>query len=61
MMKEMLMHGIVNGELNVPGVFSFYTKGILSNDHEEKMAQYLEYSGVASEHKKEQQSMVSDE
>lgn len=57
MMKEILRNGIVNGELNVPQVFSFYTSGILSNDHEAKMPQYLEYSGVAAEHKKEQQKM----
>lgn len=53
MMKEMMRNGILNGELNVPQVFSFYTSGILSNDHEAKMPQYLEYSGVAGEHKKE--------
>lgn len=57
MMKEMLKNGILNGELNVPQVFSFYQSGILSNDHEAKMPQYLEYSGVASEHKKEQQKI----
>lgn len=48
MMKEILRNGIVNGELNVPKVFSFYSEGILSNDHEAKMSSYLEYSGVAS-------------
>ena len=37
MMKEMMRNGILNGELNVPQVFSFYTSGILSNDHEAKM------------------------
>jgi len=37
MMKEILRNGIVNGELNVPRVFSFYQEGILSNDHEAKM------------------------
>lgn len=51
MMKEILHKGIVNGELNVPRVFSFYQQGILSNDHESKMSSYLEYSGVASDHK----------
>ena len=47
MMKEILRNGIVNGELNVPRIFSFYQKGILSNDHEAKMSSYLEYSGIA--------------
>jgi hypothetical protein len=51
MMKELLRNGIVNGELNVPRVFSFYQEGILSNDHEAKMSSYLEYSGVAAHHK----------
>lgn len=51
MMKEILRNGIVNGELNVPRVFSFYQQGILSNDHEAKMSSYLEYSGVALAHK----------
>jgi hypothetical protein len=55
MMKEILRNGIVNGELNVPRVFSFYQEGILSNDHEAKMSSYLEYSGVAANHKQEQQ------
>ena len=55
MMKEILRNGIVNGELNVPRVFSFYQKGILSNDHEAKMSSYLEYSGVAEHHKEAQQ------
>jgi hypothetical protein len=55
MMKEILHKGIVNGELNVPRVFSFYQQGILSNDHESKMSSYLEYSGVASSHKEAQQ------
>lgn len=51
MMKEILRNGIVNGELNVPRIFSFYQKGILSNDHEAKMSSYLEYSGLAEHHK----------
>ena len=55
MMKEILRNGIVNGELNVPRVFSFYQQGILSNDHESKMSSYLEYSGVAGNHKEAQQ------
>ena len=55
MMKEILHGGIVNGELNVPRVFSFYQQGILSNDHESKMSSYLEYSGVAAGHKEAQQ------
>ena len=55
MMKEILRNGIVNGELNVPRVFSFYQQGILSNDHEAKMSSYLEYSGVAAHHKEAQQ------
>ena len=42
MMKEILRNGIVNGELNVPRVFSFYQEGILSNDHEAKMESYLQ-------------------
>jgi hypothetical protein len=54
MMKELLRNGIVNGELNVPRVFSYYQEGILSNDHEAKMSSYLEYSGVASHHKEAQ-------
>ena len=54
MMKEILHRGIVNGELNVPRVFSFYQQGILSNDHESKMSSYLEYSGVAANHKEAQ-------
>jgi hypothetical protein len=54
MMKEILRNGIVNGELNVPRVFSFYQQGILSNDHESKMSSYLEYSGVAAHHKEAQ-------
>lgn len=36
-------------------MFSFYKEGVLSNDHEAKMPQYLEYTGVAKHHKKEQQ------
>jgi cathepsin C len=55
MMKEILRNGIVNGELNVPRIFSFYQKGILSNDHEAKMSSYLEYSGIAEHHKEAQQ------
>lgn len=55
MMKEILRNGIVNGELNVPRIFSFYQKGILSNDHEAKMSSYLEYSGIAEHHKQIQQ------
>jgi len=51
MMKELLRNGIVNGELNVPRIFSFYQNGILSNDHEAKMSSYLEYSGIAAHHK----------
>jgi hypothetical protein len=51
MMKDLLRNGIVNGELNVPRIFSFYQKGILSNDHEAKMSSYLEYSGIAEHHK----------
>lgn len=54
MMKEILRNGIVNGELNVPRIFSFYQKGILSNDHESKMSSYLEYSGIAEHHKEAQ-------
>ena len=54
MMKEILRNGIVNGELNVPRVFSYYQEGILSNDHEAKMSSYLEYSGVAAHHKEAQ-------
>ena len=57
MMKEILRNGIANGELNVPRIFSFYQKGILSNDHEAKMSSYLEYSGVAENHKLAQQSI----
>lgn len=59
MMKEILRNGIVNGELNVPRIFSFYQKGILSNDHESKMSSYLEYSGVAEHHKEAQQMIGS--
>ena len=55
MMREILRNGIVNGELNVPRIFSFYQKGILSNDHEAKMSSYLEYSGIAEHHKMAQQ------
>jgi hypothetical protein len=55
MMKDIMRNGIVNGELNVPRVFSFYQEGILSNDHEAKMSSYLEYSGVAVHHKEAQQ------
>jgi hypothetical protein len=51
MMKELLRNGIVNGELNVPRIFSFYQQGILSNDHESKMSSYLEYTGAAAAHK----------
>ena len=58
MMKELLRNGMVNGELNVPRVFAFYQEGILSNDHESKMSSYLEYSGVAAEHKVEQQKIA---
>jgi hypothetical protein len=54
MMQEILLNGPVNGELQVPKAFSFYQKGILSNDHESKMDEYLEYSGAASHHKEEQ-------
>lgn len=61
MMKEILHKGIVNGELNVPRVFSFYQQGILSNDHESKMSSYLEYSGVAANHKEAQQMIGADE
>lgn len=57
MMKEILRNGILNGELNVPRVFSFYQEGILSNDHESKMSSYLEYSGVAASHKEAQQQI----
>jgi hypothetical protein len=60
-MKEMLRNGIVNGELNVPKVFSFYSEGILSNDHEAKMSSYLEYSGVAAHHKEAQQMLGTAE
>jgi hypothetical protein len=35
----------------VPGVFSFYHEGILSNDHEANMSAYLEYTGAAANHK----------
>lgn len=59
MMKEMLRNGILNGELNVPRIFSFYQKGILSNDHESKMSSYLEYSGIAGHHKQAQQMIGS--
>jgi hypothetical protein len=59
MMKEILRNGIVNGELNVPRIFSFYQKGILSNDHEAKMSSYLEYSGLAEHHKQVQQMIGS--
>lgn len=51
MMKEILRNGVVNGELQVPGVFSFYREGILSNDHEANMSAYLEYTGAAANHK----------
>jgi hypothetical protein len=51
MMKEILRNGIVNGELNVPRIFSSYHEGILSNDHESQMSSYLEYTGGAAEHK----------
>jgi hypothetical protein len=61
MMKEILRNGIVNGELNVPRVFSYYQEGILSNDHEAKMSSYLEYSGVAAHHKEAQQLIGTDE
>jgi hypothetical protein len=54
MMKEMLRNGILNGELNVPRAFSFYQKGIMSNDHEDKMDSYLQYSGLATHHKEAQ-------
>jgi hypothetical protein len=57
LMKELIRNGIVNGELNVPKVFSFYKEGILSNDHESKMASYLEYTGHAAHHKEEQQEV----
>jgi cathepsin C len=57
MMKDILRNGIVNGEINVPKVFSFYTTGILSNDHESKMSSYLEYSGPAAHHKEAQQML----
>lgn len=57
MMKEILRNGVVNGEINVPRIFSFYQKGILSNDHESKMSSYLEYSGLAEHHKLAQQSI----
>ena len=60
MMKEILRNGIVNGELNVPRVFSYYQEGILSNDHEAKMSSYLEYSGVAAHHKQAQQLIGTD-
>jgi len=60
-MKEILRNGIVNGELNVPKVFSFYQQGILSNDHEAKMSSYLEYSGVAAHHKQDQQLIGTPE
>lgn len=60
MMKEILRNGIVNGELNVPRVFSFYQQGILSNDHEAKMSSYLQYSGPAAHHKEEQQLIGND-
>ena len=61
MMKEILRNGIVNGELNVPRVFSFYQQGILSNDHESKMSSYLEYSGVAAHHKEAQQMIGTEQ
>jgi len=60
MMKDILRNGIVNGEINVPKVFSFYQKGILSNDHESKMSSYLEYSGVATHHKEAQQMIQTE-
>ena len=60
MMKEILRNGFVNGELNVPRVFTFYQQGILSNDHESKMSSYLEYSGVAAHHKEAQQMIQTE-
>jgi hypothetical protein len=54
MMKDLMRNGIINGELNVPRIFSFYQHGILSNDHEAKMSSYLEYSGIAAHHKQAQ-------
>lgn len=36
MMKELLRNGILNGELNVPRVFSYYSEGILSINDEPK-------------------------
>jgi hypothetical protein len=53
MMKELMRNGVINSELNVPSAFSFYNGGVLSNDHEAKMPQYLEYTGLAQDHKKE--------
>jgi hypothetical protein len=41
MMKEILHKGMLNGELNVPRIFSFYNSGILSNNHEGSM-KYLD-------------------
>lgn len=38
----------------MPGVFSFYREGILSNDHEANMSAYLEYTGAAANHKQDQ-------
>ncbi len=31
MMQEILRNGAVNGELNIPDIFSFYKKGILKD------------------------------
>ena len=57
MMKELLRNGPINGELQCPKSFSMYQHGILSNDHEAKMSQYLQYSGAASDHKEAQQQI----
>lgn len=57
MMKELLRNGPINGELQVPNTFSMYQYGILSNDHEAKMSQYLQYSGAAADHKEAQQQI----
>ena len=51
MMKEILRNGVVNGELKVPGVFSFFRKDNLSNDHEVNISTYLEYIREAANHK----------
>jgi len=56
MMKEILHRGIVNGELNVPSMFSFYKNGILSNDHESKMDSYI---GISSKNNKIAKQKVS--